>query len=761
MKTRYTYNWLRLVSLAITILVQASTPCDAQDETRNGSDELYRHMYEGGLITQDEYEYASREGRLPGGTTPQTKAGVSTEAENTASVFNGEEAGSGKQTLHRRLDADGRPVTVEQFRAAKRESLAARTSELFERQRAEKRAALDAARAGNLPIRVEQKDGSVTELMAVRDGHPVYYTTYNIKSADTIGTDEIWPSGSLGLSLSGTNRMVGMWDGNAVRTTHVEFVSGGICRLSRGDNYTNFIENPHPTQVAGTLVAGGVNTNARGMSFESHLLTYEWTFDTAEMAGAAISNDLRISNHSYGRNTGWNIIYLGAWYWIWYGDVYVNTVEDYKFGFYSTNESREIDQTVYEASTYLPVWASGNEKGGYNLGPATQPAYHLIIISNVLYSTTTLVHNADGAPNGYDLIPPQGAAKNVLTVGVVSNVAGGFTSPTNVYLAPFSSVGPTDDGRIKPDVVAQGVNLFTTYHTNDTAYQTVSGTSFASPSVAGSLNLLQQLYDNLRGTNRALLASTLKGLAIHTADDCGPVGPDYSFGWGLMNTRAAAQLITNDLAGDGHAHIKEVALPSGEAISFPILATNNQPLKVTVVWTDPPGPMLTPSVDPTNLVLINDLDLRLISPTGTTNMPWVLNPSTPTNAATTGDNFRDNVEQVYIAAPTNGVYTVQVTHKGALSNGWQDVSILLSGNLPMEKAELELVRFHRDLAPTNTLEWPSVVGQFYRLQSSTNLMEDAWTDITGDISALRTNVIFGTEADPTPEIYFYRVNEVP
>jgi len=762
MKKKYISSWLGFVFLALAVLMWAPTPCAAQDDTRGASDELFRQMYEGGLITQEEYEYASKEGHLPGGKSAETTTGLSAEPEQTIWGSNGVARDRSGGTLHRRLEANGQPVTVEQFRQTKQERLAARIPNLFARQRAEKQAALDAARAGNLPIRVEQKDGSVTELMAIENGHPVYYTTYNIKSADTIGTDEVWPGGNLGLLLSGTNRTLGLWDANAVRTTHVEFASGGTYRITQLDGVTNVLDNPHPTEVAGTLIANGVNTNAKGMSYFSLLLAHEWNNDYAEMAEAAVSNDLRISNHSYGRNAGWNIINLGGyWYWIWYGDVYVNTTEDYKFGFYSTNESREIDQIVYEASSYLPVWASGNEKGGYNLGPATQPFYHLLIISNNYYSTTSLVHNSDGAPNGYDLVPPQGTAKNVLTVGAVSNVPGGYTSATNVFLAEFSSVGPTDDGRVKPDVVAQGVNMFTTYNTNDTAYQTVSGTSFSAPSVAGSLNLLQQLYCNLRGTNRALLASTLKALAIHTADNCGPAGPDYSFGWGLINTRSAAQLITNDLAGDGHTHIKEVALPSGETISFPVLATNTRPLKVTMVWTDPPGPMLSPSVGPTNLVLVNDLDLRVVSPSGATNFPWVLNPASPTNPATTGDNFRDNVEQVYIAAPTDAVYTVQVSHKGALSNGWQDVSILLSGNLPLDKPELEVVDFHREMAPTNTLEWPSVVGQFYRLQCSTNLMDGAWTDLTGDISALRTNVIFGVETNPTPEVFFYRVNEVP
>lgn len=759
MKIKYA-QLLGLLFTASAVLYWSPTQCSAQDDAR----ELYRHMYQGGLITQSAYEQATGES-APFSDNIQPLASSNTTEEDGATgkpITN--KPDSPTQIHHRSLSASGEPASVEQFRQAKRDKLAARIPALFDQQRTEKLEAERIAKAQNFPTRFFQKDGSTCELMAMRDGHPVFYVTCNIQSADSIGTDEVWPGGSLGLSLSGTNMVLGMWDGYAVRTTHVEFAFGGNTRITQLDGATNYLVDPHSTAVAGTMVASGINTNAKGMAFSSRLLAHDWNYDYAEMAVAASSNGLRISNHSYVLNAGWSLIDrwgTGNWQWAWWGDPYVNLYEDYKFGFYSTNESRRIDQITYEACTYLPVWASGNERGGFNWGPATQPIFHWLYINGSFAWTTSMVHYSDGTYDGYDLIPPQGAAKNVLTVGAVSNVPGGFTSPTNVFLASFSSTGPTYDGRIKPDVVAQGVNLFTTSNTTDNAYSVVSGTSFAAPSVAGSLNLLQQLYCDVRGTNRALLASTLKALAIHTADDCGATGPDYTFGWGLMNTPAAAQLITNDLAGDGHSHIKEVALPNGETITFPVLATNTSPLKVTICWTDPPGPMLSPSLNPTNLVLINDLDLRVIGPNGTTNMPWVLNPSTPSSAATTGDNFRDNVEQVYIAAPTNGIYTVKVTHKGTLSNDWQEVSILISGNLPMNKPELEIVDVHRYFAPTNTLEWPSVVGQFYRVQSNTNLIDGIWVDHTGDISALRTNIVVGVRTNPEPVVLFFRVNEVP
>ena len=66
----------------------------------------------------------------------------------------------------------------------------------------------------------------------------------------------------------------------------------------------------------------------------------------------------------------------------------------------------------------------------------------------------------------------------------------------------------------------------------------------ASPNIAGSMLLLQQHYNDKNGV--FMRAATLKGLSLHTADDAGSIGPDPSFGWGLMNTMAAANTISEN-----------------------------------------------------------------------------------------------------------------------------------------------------------------------------------------------------------------------
>jgi hypothetical protein len=315
----------------------------------------------------------------------------------------------------------------------------------------------------------------------------------------------------------------------------------------------------------------------------------------------------------------------------------------------------------------LPVWSAGNDR---NDGPASQPVSHKVWAG--YWADSKTVRNLDGYDNGFDTIESRKTAKNILTVGAVDDIVGGYTHPSDVVMSSFSGFGPTDDGRIKPDVVANGVGLITPAGGGDYDYYSpdgISGTSFSAPSVAGSLGLLQQMHEELHGTNQPLWASTLKGVVLHTADEAGgDDGPDYRFGWGLMNTFAAAQLLTNNAAYNSKPHVKEVALPDGEQVLFHVNADTSLPLRVTLCWTDPPGPLPPQDqLDPTNSVLVNDLDLRVISPNGTTNFPWVLDPTNRTNAATTGDNWRDNVEQVHIDSTSTGLYTIVVSHKGALS----------------------------------------------------------------------------------------------
>ena len=257
-----------------------------------------------------------------------------------------------------------------------------------------------------------------------------------------------------------------------------------------------------------------------------------------------------------------------------------------------------------------------------------------------------------------------------MTVGAVT-AAGAMST--------FSSWGPTDDGRIKPDIVAKGVGVYSALGSADNAYASWQGTSMSGPMVSGSVGLLLEHWENLHGAGSPMLSSTMKGLIIHTASQLDAPGPDYRNGWGMMNTWAAAELMAGDALAGGEFNIRELTLNQDQTIQITVTAASSDSLVATMAWNDPAGTPPVPSLNPTDLMLVNDLDLR-IADASTTWQPWILNPASPSNAATTGDNFRDNVEQVFIAEPTPGeTYTITITHKNTLAGGSQEFSLIISG----------------------------------------------------------------------------------
>ncbi len=150
-------------------------------------------------------------------------------------------------------------------------------------------------------------------------------------------------------------------------------------------------------------------------------------------------------------------------------------------------------------------------------------------------------------------------------------------------------------------------------------------------------------------------SATLKGLAIHTADEAGTSpGPDYQFGWGLLDVLQASKVLTaavvsNNAATSNHL-VYESTLNNGATATYNVVASGNGPLLATICWTDVKGTVETTNVlnNPTKK-LVNDLDLRITkTSTGTVYMPWVLDPANPGNPATRGDNNTDNVERVNV-----------------------------------------------------------------------------------------------------------------
>lgn len=488
----------------------------------------------------------------------------------------------------------------------------------------EERRAIAYAKANNIDTIIRYDNGRIAVLQQVLDdGTLLYYTTYNDNSAVTINTVNVHGGGDRNLNLDGTNMVLGIWDGGQVRLTHQELAG----RVVQVDNEQNLSD--HATHVAGTMIASGVNSSAKGMAPKASLRAY-YAFtgnDLPQMINEA-SNGLLISNHSYG--------------------LVASQLPDSFFGAYISS-SRNVDVIASGAPYYLPVFSAGNNR---NDSPPINPS-----------------------KNGYDLITGKKIAKNNLCVAATLPVSN-YNGPSSVNMSSFSNYGPADDGRIKPDIAAQGTGVFSCVSDSDTSYDFQQGTSMAAPAVSGSLALLQQHQNNM--FENYLTAASIKALVLHTAREAGDFpGPDYRFGWGLMDTAAAADIITNK---DFTSILEENTLNQGDTYTFNVEALDaNVPLVATIVWTDPAGQIQDTSIadDPTPR-LVNDLDIKITDANGTEYFPWKLDPSSPSSAATTGDNIVDNVEKIEVNNPT-GTYTVQVTHKGNLQDAQQNYSLVLSG----------------------------------------------------------------------------------
>jgi len=519
------------------------------------------------------------------------------------------------------------------------------------------------------PLFITLRKGNRAVLYGISPkGMPLYVVTNdNIISAATIGTNQLWPGGNTGLNLNGSNPALkgklAIWDGGRPLATHQELVG----RIVQKDNPSTV--DDHATHTSGTLIASGVNPVAKGMSFGAQQLqAYDFNNDGAEMAAAA--PNLLISNHSYGELAGWNLD-TDKNQWDWYGNV--GDTVDYKFGYYD-DISQLWDSIAYNAPFYLIVKSVGNNRG--ETGPAVGQPYFAFNSKGVLAPAGNRPANLS-SNDGYDIIPTYGVAKNIIAVGAVNPIPGGYSSPSDVVLADFSSWGPSDDGRIKPDLVADGVNVLSSSSASNSSYEILSGTSMSSPATAGSAFLLQEYYFKLH--NIFMRSATLKGLLIHTADEAGPAdGPDYQYGWGLIDMPKAASLITSN---DSDQLIQENTLTTAAgSFTLPVIASGKGPLTVTISWTDPPGP-----VDEVNILnnparkLVNDLDLR-VTGNATTYMPWTLNRLNPGAPATHGDDSLNNVEKIVIPNTVPGkTYTIAVTHKGTLRDGTQAYSLLVSG----------------------------------------------------------------------------------
>ena len=539
-------------------------------------------------------------------------------------------------------------------------------------------AAREKAQQLGLPLRVTRPNGAVQEIADFEGELPVYFTTHNASAAISTAANLVRSS----FSIEGSGITVGVWDGGSVRADHKEFGS----RVTVMDGSSAIA---HATHVGGTIAAAGMVASAKGMAPAALIDTYDWNSDLSEMTsrGASGPNQagkIYLSNHSYGFISGWNYVNNGTRVWEWHGNGTTASGFEQDFGRYNTY-SRDQDSLAYSLPYYLIFRSAGNDRVDT---PTSGQKVALSPGSATVVDFDPALHPAgDGQyRGGFENIAFDALAKNIVTVGSVTDaVTNGLRDPSKANPSSFSSWGPTDDGRIKPDLVANGDGVYSPLSGSDSSYGTYSGTSMSSPNAAGSAALLIHHYGNLF-TGQAMRSSTLKGLLIHTADDRGNPGPDYRFGWGLINTKAAADLLSDHAALPEKQRLAENQLTTSTLTRTHTFVWNgSSPIRATLCWTDPAGTATTTS-DLRNPRLVNNLNLKLISPSGSEYFPWIMpfvgtwTQASMSSAATTGINNTDNVEQVLIPSPgASGTWQAVVSYSGTLTNNSQHYSLLLDG----------------------------------------------------------------------------------
>ncbi len=439
---------------------------------------------------------------------------------------------------------------------------------------------------------------------------------------------------------------------NAEISTHIDFTGRLINRVYSVPSF-------HGIHTSGTVAGGGIlDTRHHGMAPRANIVS-QWFSDV-------------ISNTPY---------YVADYNMIVTNNSYTSADDGCPGNGVYDVLSNYADVQMSNYLTVLHVFSAGND-GGYTCSPF--PASYGTVKS------------------GWQ------TAKDVLTVGAMNQ--------TDYSIASFSSRGPVQDGRLKPEIVASGVNVYSTRHLN--FYEYNSGTSMSGPMVAGATAILNERYRQLNGSTPR--ASLLKALMCNNAEDLGNPGPDYTFGFGMLNARKAVE------AMEANQFIISNTTPSVTPISIP---SGVRRLKVMLYWPDPAA---LPNAAST---LVNDLDLTVTDALSNTYLPLVLDPLNVTATATSGVDHRNNIEQAVINNPAAGNYSLQV-NAFSVPQGPQEY--ILTYALEMNGVTVEYPFGGEKLVPgeSEVIRWTA-----YGDESNTFTVEystdngSSWTLIANNVAA--------------------------
>uniref|UniRef100_A0A7C4TGP0 Peptidase S8/S53 domain-containing protein n=1 Tax=candidate division WOR-3 bacterium TaxID=2052148 RepID=A0A7C4TGP0_UNCW3 len=473
------------------------------------------------------------------------------------------------------------------------------------------------------------------------------YATRTVQGGSATGDTVIWRKG-----IKGQGQILGTTD-SGITTGHWAFYDASypittwgsypnhrkIVNYSRGGSSATFGDESanywHGTHTAGT-VCGDDSYNGGTSVYDGVAKLCKLSFvDIGYSGGLSIWSDLNQlwdTSYAYGAR-----IVSNSW-----GELYPD-------GDYEADDA-EADQFMWRRKDCLLVISAGNS--GPNAGTTASP----------------------------------GDAKSALTVGAV-----GRLDPTTI--ASYSSRGLTDDGRYKPTLMAPGglnttgdLGLYSAQGSTSgsgSSYWQMSGTSMAAPATCGAVGLIREYLNRgfyPTGTEvpgNAIpnpSAALLKAMAVVSTDPniTGFTVPDNDIGWGRIDLDSVLyfagdtrKLLLHDSASGG--------LNTNDSVVYQWQVNSSIPLRVTLCWTDTAG---NPAASRPQ---VNDLDLRVISPSGTS---YWGNYYSGGQSATGGSRDSNNVEENFrLNSPATGTWTAWVRGRNVPTGANQPYAIVITGDV--------------------------------------------------------------------------------
>ncbi|MCA9293498.1 MAG: S8 family serine peptidase [Phycisphaerales bacterium] len=425
-------------------------------------------------------------------------------------------------------------------------------------------------------------------------------------------------------SLTGAGVTAFVYDGGTALASHTAF--GGRVTVIDSSGL-----NDHSTHVAGTIGAS-LASSFPGMAPSVDIVSAGFQYDgsgtflytnpgdiESDYANAFNNFNADVANNSIGTNTSINGFPCSI-----EGD----------YGVTSGVIDGVVRGNVTGGNPTRIVWANGNERQVSTCGST--------------YHTTA----------------PPACAKNHITVGA--------TNANNDSITSFSSWGPADDDRIKPDISAPGCQSNgdngVTSTSSSGGYNVKCGTSMAAPTVTGCVALMLEKHRQLFPGAPDPRNSTIKALLAHNAQDQGNVGPDYQYGYGSVRIIPTLDFM------DTLSYVEDTVDQGGTVSQGVTVGSGSGPIKFTLAWDDAPA-----APNPV-AALVNDLDLVVTDPNGTRHYPWTLGGNANPSAAAvrTQEDHINNIEQVQIDAPIPGLWTIAVTGTN-VPQGPQEFSLTADG----------------------------------------------------------------------------------